>query len=251
MTDAQIQAKATIAAALIQSRSIDAEALGSLNKDISNHKLAHLRELTERIYAAIAKDSTEIGVPRLRTASRAVASRAAESFSAKRQLQDTGGRRNAPTPQPFAALARSAACASSARVTCVFKTSRRIDESRTIRHAIRVFHCRRARAHVLVRVAGPGAGRPLAHAAPQSSRAVAGAEESGGAPSSTRSGTSRRISRTRLPTGYRADVRLRQRRGLRGHGHAFPERGRCSTARSRQRRPRSCSTSRCRTGGFG
>jgi hypothetical protein len=56
MTDAQIQAKATIAAALIQSRSIDAEALGSLNKDISNHKLAHLRELTERIYAAVAKD---------------------------------------------------------------------------------------------------------------------------------------------------------------------------------------------------
>jgi hypothetical protein len=59
MTDAQIQAKATIAAALIQSRSIDAEALGSLNKDISNHKLAHLRELTDRIYAAIARDSTE------------------------------------------------------------------------------------------------------------------------------------------------------------------------------------------------
>ena len=54
MTDAQIQAKATIAAALIQSRSIDAEALGSLNKDISNHKLAHLKELTERVYAAIA-----------------------------------------------------------------------------------------------------------------------------------------------------------------------------------------------------
>jgi hypothetical protein len=54
MTDAQIQARATIAAALIQSRSIDAEALGSLNKDISNHKLTHLRELTERIYNAIA-----------------------------------------------------------------------------------------------------------------------------------------------------------------------------------------------------
>jgi hypothetical protein len=59
MTDAQIQARATIAAALIQSRSIDAEALGSLNKDISNHKLAHLRELTERIYAAVARDSAE------------------------------------------------------------------------------------------------------------------------------------------------------------------------------------------------
>jgi hypothetical protein len=54
MTDAQIQAKATIAAALIQSRSIDAEALGSLNKDISNHKLAHLKELTERIYLVLA-----------------------------------------------------------------------------------------------------------------------------------------------------------------------------------------------------
>jgi hypothetical protein len=54
LTDAQIQAKATIAAALIQSRSIDAEALGSLNKDISNHKLAHLKELTDRIYAAIS-----------------------------------------------------------------------------------------------------------------------------------------------------------------------------------------------------
>jgi hypothetical protein len=59
MTEAQIQAKATIAAALIQSRSIDAEALGSLNKDISNHKLAHLRDLTDRIYAAISRDSTE------------------------------------------------------------------------------------------------------------------------------------------------------------------------------------------------
>jgi hypothetical protein len=58
MTDAQIQAKATIAAALIQSRSVDAEGLGSLNKDISNHKLAHLRELTERIYVALAADSS-------------------------------------------------------------------------------------------------------------------------------------------------------------------------------------------------
>jgi hypothetical protein len=27
-----------------------------LNKDISNHKLAHLRELTERIYAALVAD---------------------------------------------------------------------------------------------------------------------------------------------------------------------------------------------------
>ena len=59
MTDAQIQARATIAAALIQSRSNDAEALGSLNKDISNHKLAHLRELTERIYAAVSRETSD------------------------------------------------------------------------------------------------------------------------------------------------------------------------------------------------
>jgi hypothetical protein len=58
MTDAQIQAKATIAAALIQSRTIDADTLGSLNKDISSHKLAHLRDLTERIYAALASESS-------------------------------------------------------------------------------------------------------------------------------------------------------------------------------------------------
>lgn len=58
MTDAQIQAKATIAAALIQSRTVDAETLGSLNKDISNHRLSHLRELTERIYQALANDSS-------------------------------------------------------------------------------------------------------------------------------------------------------------------------------------------------
>ena len=57
MTDSHIQAKATIAAALIQSRTVDAEGLGSLNKDISNHKLTHLRELTERIYAALATES--------------------------------------------------------------------------------------------------------------------------------------------------------------------------------------------------
>jgi hypothetical protein len=59
MTDAQIQAKATIAAAIIQSRGIDPEALASLNKDISNHKLAHLRELTNRIYAALASDASQ------------------------------------------------------------------------------------------------------------------------------------------------------------------------------------------------
>jgi len=58
MTDAQIQAKATIAAALIQSRTVDAEALASLNKDISGHKLAHLRDLTERIYAALVSESS-------------------------------------------------------------------------------------------------------------------------------------------------------------------------------------------------
>jgi hypothetical protein len=54
MTDAQIQAKAIIAAALIQSRAIDPEGLASGNKAISDHKLAHLRDLTERIYSAIA-----------------------------------------------------------------------------------------------------------------------------------------------------------------------------------------------------
>jgi hypothetical protein len=58
MTDEQIQAKAIIAAALIQSRAIDPETLASLNKDISNHKLRHLRELTERIYNALVADSS-------------------------------------------------------------------------------------------------------------------------------------------------------------------------------------------------
>jgi len=56
MTDIQIQAKAAIAAALIQTRCIDPEGLASPNKDISNHKLAHLRDLTDRIYAALATD---------------------------------------------------------------------------------------------------------------------------------------------------------------------------------------------------
>jgi hypothetical protein len=56
MTDGQIQAKAIIAAALIQSRAIDPEPLASPNKDISHHKLAHLRELTDRIYAAITEE---------------------------------------------------------------------------------------------------------------------------------------------------------------------------------------------------
>jgi hypothetical protein len=58
MTDSQIQAKAIIAAALIQSRSIDPESLASLNRDISNHKLTHLRELTERIYSALVAESS-------------------------------------------------------------------------------------------------------------------------------------------------------------------------------------------------
>jgi hypothetical protein len=58
MTDAQIQAKAIIAAALIQSRAIDPEAMASLNKDISGHKLGHLRDLTDRIYSAISADSS-------------------------------------------------------------------------------------------------------------------------------------------------------------------------------------------------
>jgi hypothetical protein len=56
MTDAQVQVKAMIAAALIWSRAIDPEGLVSSNKDISNHKLAHLRDLTNRIYAAIAEE---------------------------------------------------------------------------------------------------------------------------------------------------------------------------------------------------
>lgn len=56
MTDGEIQAKAIIAAALIQSRAIDPGPLASPNKDISNHKLAHLRDLTERIYTALAAE---------------------------------------------------------------------------------------------------------------------------------------------------------------------------------------------------
>jgi hypothetical protein len=56
MTDAQLQARATIAAALIQSRAIDPEGIASGNRDISNHKLTHLRDLTDRIYTALAAD---------------------------------------------------------------------------------------------------------------------------------------------------------------------------------------------------
>jgi len=54
MDSADIQAKAVIAAAIIQSRGVDPEGLASPNKDISNKKLMHLRDLTERIYAALA-----------------------------------------------------------------------------------------------------------------------------------------------------------------------------------------------------
>ena len=46
--------KTIIAAALIQSRAIDTGPLASSNKDISAHKLVHLRDLTERIYNVLA-----------------------------------------------------------------------------------------------------------------------------------------------------------------------------------------------------
>jgi hypothetical protein len=59
MDDAQIHAKAVIAAAIIQSRGVDVEGLASNSKDISNRKLAHLRELTERIYNALSGVSTD------------------------------------------------------------------------------------------------------------------------------------------------------------------------------------------------
>ncbi len=57
MTDSQVQAKAIIAAALIQSRAIDPEGMASLNKDISAHKLAHLRELTDFVPTALCPRS--------------------------------------------------------------------------------------------------------------------------------------------------------------------------------------------------
>jgi hypothetical protein len=56
MTDSQILAKAIIAAALIQSRAVDPEGIASGNKDISEKKLAHLRDLANRIYSAIAPE---------------------------------------------------------------------------------------------------------------------------------------------------------------------------------------------------
>jgi len=54
MTDAEIRTKAIIAAALIQSRTIDPEGIASGNKAISEQKLLHLRDLTDRIYIAIS-----------------------------------------------------------------------------------------------------------------------------------------------------------------------------------------------------
>jgi hypothetical protein len=60
MTDGQIQAKAIICAALIQSRTFDVDALGSANKSISDHKLAHLKDLTGRIYEAIIGGQPQI-----------------------------------------------------------------------------------------------------------------------------------------------------------------------------------------------
>ena len=60
MTDGQIQAKAIICAALIQGRAFDVDALGSVNKSISDHKLMHLMTLTGRIYEALAGAQPEI-----------------------------------------------------------------------------------------------------------------------------------------------------------------------------------------------
>jgi hypothetical protein len=48
MTDGQIQAKAIICAALIQSRTFDSDALGSANKSISDHNLTHLTAVPTR-----------------------------------------------------------------------------------------------------------------------------------------------------------------------------------------------------------
>jgi len=56
MTDGEIHARAIIAAALIQSRAIDPEGIASGNKAISEHKLTHLRDLTQKIYAAITAE---------------------------------------------------------------------------------------------------------------------------------------------------------------------------------------------------
>lgn len=56
MTDGEIHARAIIAAALIQSRAIDPEGIASGNKAISEHKLTHLRDLTQKIYAALTAE---------------------------------------------------------------------------------------------------------------------------------------------------------------------------------------------------
>jgi hypothetical protein len=60
MTDGQIQAKAIICAALIQSRTFDPDTLASPNKSISEHKLAHLKDLTGRIYEAVIGGQAQI-----------------------------------------------------------------------------------------------------------------------------------------------------------------------------------------------
>ncbi len=57
MTDSEILARATIAAALISSRAIDPQPLASANKDISAHKLTTLRDLTDRIYNALSVET--------------------------------------------------------------------------------------------------------------------------------------------------------------------------------------------------
>jgi hypothetical protein len=56
MTDNEIHTRAVIAAALIQSRAVDPEGIASGNKAISDHKLTHLRDLTQKIYAAISSE---------------------------------------------------------------------------------------------------------------------------------------------------------------------------------------------------
>jgi hypothetical protein len=57
MNEMELQARATIAAALINSRAFDAEGLASSNKDISSKKLAHLCDLTERVFRALAQSA--------------------------------------------------------------------------------------------------------------------------------------------------------------------------------------------------
>lgn len=59
MNELELQAKATIAAALINSRAFEAEGLGSLNRDISAKKIAHLCELTERVFRALSAGAAQ------------------------------------------------------------------------------------------------------------------------------------------------------------------------------------------------